>query len=146
MGNCHEKRVSENMRLRERLQQFMYGRYGSDGLGQFLSWTAIIFMLLSVLFRVPFLNTMALILLVFCYFRMFSKNLQKRYQENCIYYRYVNRIKDFFRREKSHMQQRKTHHIYACPQCKQKIRIPRGKGRVAIRCRRCGKEFIKNSR
>ena len=58
----------------------------------------------------------------------------------------VNKIKDFFKRQKSYMQQRKTHHIYKCPQCKQKIRIPRGKGRVAIRCKRCGTEFIKNSR
>ena len=134
------------MRFRERLQRFMYGRYGVDGLGQFLSWGAIIIMILSMLIDLPFLYPLSLVMLVWCYFRMFSKNIQKRYQENCTYYRYVNTIKNFFKKEKSHMEQRKTHHIYSCPQCKQKIRIPKGKGKVAIRCQRCGTEFIKNSR
>ena len=134
------------MKFRERIQRFMYGRYGVDGLGQFLSWGAIIIMILSMLIDLPFLYPLSLVMLVWCYFRMFSKNVQKRYQENCTYYRYVNTIKNFFKKEKSHMEQRKTHHIYSCPQCKQKIRIPKGKGKVAIRCQRCGTEFIKNSR
>ena len=134
------------MRLRERLQRFMYGRYGMDGFGNFLLWGAIVLMLLSGLFRIPLLNTLSLAVLVYGYFRIFSRNTQKRYQENCTYYRYITMVKDFFKKQKSYMQQRKTHHIYKCPQCKQKIRIPKGKGKVAIRCRRCGTEFIKNSR
>ena len=134
------------MRLRERLQRFMYGRYGVDGLGQFMIWTSVICMLLSWFIARPLFNTIALVLLIVSYFRIFSRNIQKRYQENCTYYRYVNKVKDFFKKQKSYSKQRKTHHIYKCPQCKQKIRIPKGKGRVAIRCRRCGTEFIKNSR
>lgn len=134
------------MRFRERLQRFMYGRYGMDALGQFLLWTAVVCMLLSWFVAGPFFNTLAMVLLGYGYFRMFSRNTQKRYQENCRYYRYVNMIREFFKKQKSLMKQRKTHHIYKCPQCKQKIRIPRGKGRVAITCRRCGTEFIKNSR
>ncbi len=134
------------MRLRERLQRFMYGRYGMDGFGNFLLWGAIVLMLASALFRVPLLNTLSLAMLIYGYFRIFSRNTQKRYQENCTYYRYITKVKDFFKKQKSYMQQRKTHHIYKCPQCKQKIRIPKGKGKVAIRCQRCGTEFIKNSR
>ena len=134
------------MRLRERFQRFMYGRYGMDGLGQFLMWTAVACLLLSWFVARPFFNTLAMVLLLWGYFRMFSRNVQKRYQENCMYYRYINKVKDFFKKQKSYIQQSKTHHIYKCPQCKQKIRIPRGKRRVAITCRRCGTEFIKNSR
>ena len=134
------------MRFRERLQRFMYGRYGMDGFGKFILWIAIGLMLLSMVLKIQLFNTVALAFLLWGYFRMFSRNIRKRYQENCTYYRYVNRVKDFFKRQTSYAQQRKTHHIYKCPQCKQKIRIPRGKGRVAIRCSRCGTEFIKNSR
>ena len=134
------------MRLRERFQRFMYGRYGMDGLGQFLLWAAIACMLLSWFVKGPIFHTLATVLLILAYFRMFSRNVQKRYQENCTYYRYTNKIRDFFKKQKSYMQQSKTHHIYKCPKCKQKIRIPRGKGKVAITCRRCGTEFIKNSR
>lgn len=134
------------MKFKERLQQFMYGRYGMDGLGKFMSWTSIILLLCSILFGIDVLYFVSVALLVWCYFRMFSRNVQKRYQENCVYYRYVNIGKDFFKRQKSYIKQSKTHHIYKCPQCKQKIRIPRGKGKVAIRCQRCGTEFVKNSR
>ena len=134
------------MKFKERLQRFMYGRYGMDGLGKFMSWTSIILLLCSMLFDINFLYFISVALLGWCYFRMFSRNVQKRYQENCVYYRYVNIVGDFFKRQKSYMKQSKTHHIYKCPQCKQKIRIPRGKGKVAIRCQRCGTEFIKNSR
>ena len=134
------------MKFRERMQRFMYGRYGTDGLGKFLSWTSVILLLCSMLFGFDVLYFVSVGLLVWCYFRMFSRNVQKRYQENCVYYRYVNIVSDFFKRQKSYMKQSKTHHIYKCPQCKQKIRIPKGKGKVAIRCQRCGTEFIKNSR
>ena len=134
------------MKFKERLQRFMYGRYGMDGLGKFMSWTSIILLLCSMLFDINVLYFVSLALLVWCYFRMFSRNVQKRYQENCVYYRYVNIVSDFFKRQKSYIKQSKTHHIYKCPQCKQKIRIPKGKGKVAIRCQRCGTEFIKNSR
>ena len=133
------------MRFRERLQRFMYGRYGMDAFGKFLSWTSVILLLISMLAKVDILYFFAVAILIYCYFRMFSRNVQKRYQENCTYYRYTNKIREFFNRQKSYAQQRKTHHIYKCPQCKQKIRVPRGKGRIAIRCKRCGTEFIKKS-
>ena len=123
----------------------MMGRYGNDGLNRFLMIVALVCLVIS-LFGPSLFYMLGLIIMGYAYFRMFSRNVQKRYQENCTYYRYVNKVKDFFKRQKSYMQQRKTYHIYKCPQCKQKIRIPRGKGKVAIRCRRCGTEFIKNSR
>ena len=133
------------MRFRERLQQFMYGRYGMDAYGKFLSWTSIVLLIISMLTRLDVLYYVALAVLVYCYFRVFSRNVQKRYQENCTYYRYTNKIRDFFKRQKSYAQQSKTHHIYKCPQCKQKIRVPRGKGRIEITCRTCGTKFIKKS-
>lgn len=134
------------MRFKERMQRYMYGRYGMDGLGQFLMWTAVACMLLSWFVAGTLFQTLALVLLIFGYYRMLSRNTQKRYQENCTYYRYVNKVKDFFKKQKSYRQQRKTYHIYKCPKCKQKIRIPKGKGKVVITCRRCGTEFVKNSR
>ena len=133
------------MRFRERLQRFMYGRYGMDAFGKFLSWASVILLLISMFSKLDVLYFAALALLIYCYFRIFSRNVQKRYQENCTYYRYTQKIREFFRRQKSYAQQRKTHHIYKCPNCKQKIRVPRGKGRIEISCRTCGTKFIKKS-
>ncbi len=133
------------MKWKEKFQRFMYGRYGMDAFGKFLSWTSIVLLICSMFFRGSILYLLALGILIYCYFRMFSRNVQKRYQENCTYYRYTNKIREYIKKQKYYMQQRKTHHIYRCPNCKQKIRVPRGKGKIAIRCRTCGTEFIKKS-
>ena len=128
------------------LRNFMIGRYGPDQLNIALLVLSLVLSLVGIFVRTNVINIIGNIVLIYMLFRMFSRNVQKRYQENCVYYRYVNKVKDFFKRQKSYLQQSKTHHIYKCPTCKQKIRIPRGKGKVAIRCQKCGTEFIKNSR
>ena len=35
--------------------------------------------------------------------------------------------------------------VFKCPKCSQKLRVPRGKGKIMITCRRCGNEFKKRS-
>ena len=32
--------------------------------------------------------------------------------------------------------------VFKCPNCGQKIRIPRGHGKVSVHCRKCGHDFI----
>ena len=48
-------------------------------------------------------------------------------------------------REKKAFAQRKEYRIFKCPKCGQKLRVPRGKGKIAIRCRKCGEEFIRKT-
>ena len=130
--------------MRNRFQQFMYGRYGMDQLNRFLSTVALIILVVSMFIRRPIVEIVALALLFWCYYRMFSKNISKRYAENQKYLGYTQKIRSWFTREKNMMEQRKTHHIYTCPGCGQKIRIPRGKGqKVEIECPKCHEKFIK---
>jgi len=91
------------------------------------------------------LNSWECLLILLVYIRMFSRNISKRYAENQKYLALENRLRRFFGQKRYLMQQRKEYHIYKCPDCKQKIRIPRGKGKISIRCPKCGEEFIKNS-
>lgn len=131
--------------MRERFQRFMMGRYGTDAFSKFLMIVWIILWGLNLFVNSAILSLLSLGLLFCIYYRMFSRNIQKRYQENIKYLNIKNKIVSKLRSEKSIMKQRKTHHIYKCPTCKQKIRIPRGKGRICITCPKCKTEFTKIS-
>lgn len=132
------------MRFRERVARFMAGRYGNDQLNNFLLVTGLVFLFVSY-FVSGLFYTIGLLLFLVAYFRMFSRNVYKRAAENTKYMTYQNRVTGVFGKLKWEAGQRKTHHIYRCPSCKQKIRVPRGKGRIAITCPKCRKEFIKKS-
>ena len=82
---------------------------------------------------------------IYCYFRIFSRNVQKRYAENQAYLMKTYKIRNWFQNQKNIWQQRKVYHIYTCPSCKQKIRIPKGKGKIEVKCPKCGTTFIKKS-
>ena len=126
------------------MMQFMQGRYGADQMGQMLSAVSMVFLIISLFSRNQAWFLLAVIGIVYNYFRMFSKNISKRYAENQKYLGYTQKIRSWFTREKNMMEQRKTHHIYTCPGCGQKIRIPRGKGqKVEIECPKCHEKFIK---
>ncbi|MDE6252726.1 MAG: hypothetical protein K2M78_08815 [Lachnospiraceae bacterium] len=131
--------------MRERIIRFMMGRYGVDDFSRFLMAIAFIFLVLNLIFRTGWFYILAIVVLAYCYYRILSKNHDKRYRENIKYTYYRDKAVNIFKREKSHMQQRKTHHIYTCRKCKQKIRIPKGKGKIQVTCPRCGFQFVKKS-
>lgn len=131
--------------LKQKFRNFMSGRYGVDELSRFSMMVLLILLILSVFIRNPVIDCIIVALLIISYFRMFSRNVQKRYQENQKYLEIKNKLFGKFRKEKYIMEQRKEFHIYTCPNCKQKIRIPKGKGKLSITCPKCRTEFIKNT-
>ena len=134
--------------MREKLQRFMYGRYGSDELSKAMLITMLVCAVLTW-FTNGFLDTLLSFamwtLLIYSYVRMFSRNHAKRWAENQKYLSFKNRILERINREKNYAQQRKTHRIYSCPGCKQKIRVPKGKGKIEISCPKCRTKFIKRT-
>ena len=136
-------------KLREMLAKFMYGRYGTDRLNLFLLIVLIVCAGLNLFVRNGYfsivMSSWETLLIVLIYYRMFSRNIQKRYAENQKYLSLENKVKRFFGRTKYIQEQRKDFHIYTCPQCRQKIRIPKGKGKISVRCPKCGAEFVKKS-
>lgn len=136
-------------KLKEKFAGFMYGRYGTDRLNMFLLIVLLVCAVLNLFVRNGYfsivLTSWEFLMIILIYVRMFSRNIQKRYAENQKYLCIENKIRHFFGKTKYIQQQRKEFHIYSCPQCKQKIRIPRGKGKVSIRCPKCGEEFVKKS-
>ncbi|MCI8355252.1 MAG: hypothetical protein K2P71_02540 [Lachnospiraceae bacterium] len=130
--------------MKEKLYRFMMGRYGSDQFNRFLMLLGLVFFVISV-FGVRGFYLGGLACLIYAYFRMLSRNTYKRSLENNRYLQYESKVKRYLSGWKRNLEQRKTHHIYKCPSCRQKIRIPRGKGKIEIRCPKCGQTFIKKS-
>lgn len=130
--------------MREKFYRFMQGRYGGDQLNRFLMIVVLVCFFISLL-GVRAFYLIGTALLIYAYFRMLSKNIYKRSAENTVYMQYTYKMRQKFSAWTRGMKQQRTHHIYKCPSCRQKIRIPRGKGRIEIRCPRCGQTFIKRS-
>ncbi|MCI8949915.1 MAG: zinc ribbon-containing protein [Lachnospiraceae bacterium] len=127
------------------IQQFMIGRYGTDPFARFLNVCIIILLVINLLARIRILYWIALAVLFYSYFRMFSKNTSARFLENERYLRLRFQAGEIFQRWKQRAKQTLHYHIYRCPGCGQKIRIPRGKGKVSIHCPKCHKDFIRRS-
>ena len=132
--------------MKDKFLRFMYGRYGVDQFSKFLVVLGIIFLLLSGFSRYgSIFYLLSLAILIYSYFRMFSRNHSRRYTENQCYLKYTSGIRRKFSSISYGLNQRKYYHIYKCPSCGQKIRIPRGKGKIEIRCPKCSAHFIKKS-
>ena len=131
--------------MREKLRQFMIGRYGTDGLNQFLSIASLVLLLIAIISRVNLFTYLGAALLILCIRDRFSRNISKRTEENYRYYAVKDRIRSKFSSLRDQWNNRKLYHYYRCPQCRQKLRVPRGRGRIQISCPRCGTQFIKKS-
>ena len=132
--------------MKEKIMKFMYGRYGNDELNQFLVKLIFVNLILSLFVRSSrFLSDLfyylSIILLIFMYYRMFSKNYSKRYSEKMAYLEYSNKVKVYLDKNNKDKSQRKEFRFYKCPSCKQKVRVPRGKGKISIHCPKCGVDF-----
>ena len=130
--------------MKEKLQRFMWGRYGNDRFNQFLMIVALVCLALSF-FGLRIFYVLALALLIYVYYRMFSKNISKRSAENQWYLKKEMKVRGWWQRKKRDFAQRKDYKIFKCPKCGQKLRVPRGKGKIAIRCRKCGEEFVRKT-
>lgn len=143
-------------RFRENFARFMSGRNGFDEFSRFLSIVALIILLIGVFipFAIPkyILGGLGFAIYVYAYFRIFSRNYAARSRENQWFLSIKYRNKGYgsadyanYSDAKKKAIDRKTHKIFKCPNCKQKIRVPKHKGRISIRCPKCRIEFIKKT-
>lgn len=118
-------------------QRFMSGRYGHDRLNMTMLIAGLVLCILQMFagngIVALVLNLIANVLLVLVLFRCFSRNTYKRYQENRRYLLLVDQIKD------------RQHRYYSCPKCRQTVRVPKGKGKIAITCPKCREKFVKKT-
>lgn len=132
-------------RFMYKLMQFMSGRYGMDQLNVAITVAYFITSVVTSFFRNPFLQLIPYIFLVLFIWRTFSKKIAKRYAENQVFLRYWNPIWNWLKNPAKAFKEHRLYRYYACPTCKQKLRVPRKKGKIRIRCPKCGTEFLKKT-
>lgn len=130
--------------MRERLARFMAGRNGNDQLNIFLLIVDVVLIVLSTVWKSAsgLLYPLVLVLLVYIYFRMFSRNVYKRREENGKYMRLKYKVDAALRLRKERWVQRKDYKFFTCPSCRTSLRVPRHRGKVKIVCRKCGTSFF----
>lgn len=130
------------------LQRFMYGRHGVDQLNLVMMLAAIFITIVENFVRGPvffILFAVAVLLFVLVVYRMFSRNEEKRRQENQKFLTAVQPVVRWFSTMRSRWRDRKVCRYYRCPHCKATLRVPRGKGKIQIKCPVCKTEFIRKT-
>lgn len=118
-------------------RRFMAGRYGTDKLNMTVLGVGLALSVVSLFVQNDIADMILTVLSYGCLFwamyRCFSRDTYKRYQENRKYLLLIDRIKD------------REHKHFDCPRCHQVVRVPRGKGKIAITCPKCRERFIKKT-
>lgn len=123
------------------LRRFMMGRYGGDQLSMGLVIFSILLTFIGELTHLQLLGFIGYIPLGISIFRVFSRDVQRRRTENYKFTMLISPIYSWFKKKQSHVKDRKTHAYFICPNCKRKLRLPKGKGKIIITCPICKTEF-----
>ncbi len=134
-------------RLGDGMRRFMQGRYGMDDLNRCLYWSFLVLFILELI--IPFrpvkavLGWVTLAIIIWETFRMFSRNIPKRYSENLKFLDMTAGLRRAMRLNRRKFDDRKTYRYFKCPGCGQEVRVPKGKGRIRITCPKCHQSFEK---
>ena len=124
-------------RAAEALARFMRGRYGTDRLNMVILCAGLAASLLSAMLPIPVVSlvlwALSYGLMIWAIFRSLSRNTYRRYQENRKFLLIFDRVKD------------RQNRYFACPKCRQTVRVPRGKGKISITCPRCREKFVRKT-
>jgi hypothetical protein len=127
------------------LKRFMMGRYGFDQLSMALVIFSFILTITANLLNLQILVFLSYVPLGISVFRILSRDTSKRSMENYKFSILKNHVSSWFNKKKNYVRDIKTHRYFKCKNCKTKLRIPKGRGRVIVTCPKCKTEFIKKT-
>lgn len=128
-------------KLMYKMANFFQGRYGIDELYKFLFILFWIIAILSIFIRNPIIYLLEILICIFMFYRLLSRNIYKRQSENMKYLKIRDKVKVRITLQKRKWSERKTHIYRKCPNCKAEIRLPKKKGKHVCTCPRCKKDF-----
>ncbi len=124
------------------LRRLMVGRYGVDQLSIACLIGVLLLLIIARWSMLAIFDWLALILLVWCYYRVFSRQVNKRYQENSRFLRFFAPVTKFYRRLYQRLACVKTHRYFKCPQCKQELRYRKAKEKLRLLAPNAIRNFV----
>ena len=132
-------------KIQEWLYRFMQGRNGVDNLGWAALLGALVVNILNMFLGSLLLSLLSTAMYVYSLFRMFSRKVAQRREENRRYVvwsvKWKQSAREFFQRVKN----LPHYKFFRCPQCAVRLRLKRGCGMKNIHCPKCGHEFSKKA-
>lgn len=129
-------------KIREKLNQFMIGRYGVDQLYYALLVLYLVLFVLNLIFkRAVIFGLLTWVVLIYAFFRAFSHNTYKRSMENEAFLRVWDKVNNFFLLNFSKIRDLPTKKYAKCPHCHAVLRLPRQRGKHTVRCPKCNNRF-----
>ena len=133
--------ADEKKDFKQKVGTWMSGRNGWDELTVFVLSIAIILMLVNVFVRTFILSIISLVLMVYVCWRILSRNAEEREVENSVFLDFVSPIIPWFRHPAAAAKEVRTYTHLSCPECGQRVRVPRKKGKIRITCPKCQAKF-----
>ena len=128
-----------------RLRALLAGRNGFDQTAIALLISAAILNLIARILMWYPLILISIILMALAMIRIFSKNIAKRREENYKFMHITGDLREEIKAWRNRRSQASSYRFFKCPDCKSKLRVLRGKGKIQITCPRCGLRFIRKS-
>lgn len=127
------------------LRRAMIGRNGIDHLTVAILLLGLILNLIGTLAGIPVLAnilwTVNYACLVLAIYRTISRNIYRRQSENRKFLAVFGRVKGWFGLRIRMIREVRGYKYLKCPSCKQRLRVPRGKGRIRVSCAKCMENF-----
>ena len=132
-------------KIKQSFRNLMAGRHGVDQLSVTLVWVGLALYLITAVAGLEVLSLLPMAIYGYTIFRMFSRNEEKRAEENRRYVTAKNKVQTNIRQARTRFKNRKEYKYFRCPNCKAWLRVPRKAGVVTVTCGRCHNSFTQKA-
>ena len=132
-------------RFKDALAHWFRRCNGADSLGLSIVAAGLILALADRFLRTGLLTLLAAALYIWALYRTLSHNIAARHEENRRFLAFWQKLRIAYRQGFVRLKNLRTYKYYRCPNCRSRLRMPRGLGEKTVTCSHCGHSFRKKA-